>query len=135
MDESPMKTKVNIREIYNRVCTNGARDVADPEQVGAVLGSRGFTILELLVVVAIIGLLMSIAIPAYTEYKNMAKISRAKSEIRGILSQIAFYQTDKINLPPQLSDLPSGIAVKDPWGNPYVYTIITTANVARQVSF
>ncbi len=88
------------------------------------LDDRGYTIIEMLVVVTIIGILVSLAIPAYTEYKNMAKVSRATSEIRSIADQIAFYQTDKIHLPDRLEDLPGGIALKDPWGKKYNYYII-----------
>jgi general secretion pathway protein G len=119
-----MKTQEEAKVKFSRKRVFRVVASVAPYQDGAALDNRGFTVIELLIVVAIIGLLATIAIPAYTQYKDMAKIARAKAEIRGIVDQIAFYQTDKINLPAQLSLLPTGIAVKDPWGKDYVYYII-----------
>lgn len=52
--------------------------------------NSGFTLLELIVNLAVIGILVAIAVPTYMTFRDQAKIAQAKSELRGI--QLAIEQ-------------------------------------------
>ncbi len=82
--------------------------------------SYGFTLIEVMLVVAIIGTLSAIAIPNFIAYRYKATIVRVISEIRILETKIAVYLIDNDNLPDNVSDVSSG-NITDPWGNPYRY--------------
>jgi len=84
---------------------------------------RGFTLLELLFVVAILATLSALAIPSYSDYVQRVKIARAIVEIRMISNQIAMHQDHNGGFPDTLAEL--GLPVpKDPWGHPYQYLLL-----------
>jgi general secretion pathway protein G len=87
--------------------------------------NKGYTLIELFIVIAIIGCLSAIALPNYLKYKNNARVAAAVADVRIIEKQISLYVFDNAGqLPNNLSVLPNIGTLKDPWGNPYQYLVI-----------
>ena len=83
-------------------------------------GSGGFTLVEVMIVIAIIGTLASIAIPQYSAYIEKANYAKAFAEIRILEKEIQGYLGANETLPHSLADIGRGDLL-DPWGNPYQY--------------
>lgn len=81
---------------------------------------EGFTLIELMIVVAIIATLCAIAVPNFITYRYKAQIAATIAEIRILEEKIADYVVDKNDYPTSLNDIGTGPFI-DPWGNPYAY--------------
>jgi general secretion pathway protein G len=103
--------------------------------------NQGFTLLEIIVVVAIIAILAAYIAPKVAGRVDDARISKAKSDIRVLESSLELYKLDNFVYPSSgqgldsLVNQPSGEGTKnwreggyikklnkDPWGNQYQYT-------------
>ena len=66
---------------------------------------RGFTLIELMIVVAIIGILTAIAIPLYANLQARARIAMAQADARTLVTAISIYTAHMGTLPTALGDL------------------------------
>jgi len=87
---------------------------------------RALSLIEIVFVVAAIGILAAIAIPSYQQYVEKARVAVAVTEIFGMSMVIVKYMDDAPTPPDSLSQV--GMAGRiDPWGRPYVYTNLMNA--------
>ena len=102
---------------------------------------RGFTLIEIMVVVVIIGVLGAIVVPQFMSRPDQAKVTAAHTDIQAISTALEMYRLDTFNYPSTQQGLealvsrPSGTPVAknwnpqgylknvpiDPWGTPYQY--------------
>ncbi|MBK4736445.1 type II secretion system major pseudopilin GspG [Noviherbaspirillum sp. DKR-6] len=103
--------------------------------------SRGFTLIEIMVVVVIMGILAALVVPKLMGRTDDARIMAAKQDISTIMQALKLYRLDNSRYPTTEQGLqalvakPTGAPVpsnwkeggyieklpKDPWGNPYQY--------------
>lgn len=98
----------------------------------------GFTLIEIMVVVVILGILAAFIVPRLMDRPDAARITKAKSDIRAIESALSLYRLDNHSYPTTdlglaaLVEKPANAAAwkeggyiermpKDPWNNPYQY--------------
>ncbi len=98
----------------------------------------GFTLIEIMVVVAILGILAALVVPRVMSRPDEARVTRAHHDLRAIGSALGMYRLDHFAYPTTdqglqaLVDPPATAAggkrdaylerlPEDPWGNPYQY--------------
>ena len=98
---------------------SGVRDDPSDHDTGQN-GRRGFTLVELLIAVAIVAVLVVVAVPSYQHYRDRVAVMQAKSDIVAIATTIELYRSDNGNFPNSLAAI--NMAGKlDPWNHPYQY--------------
>jgi general secretion pathway protein G len=100
--------------------------------------AKGFTLIELIVVIVILGLLAGLVVPRLFRHVGQAKIATARAQISAFQTALGAYRLDTGKFPTTeegleaLRTAPSGVRnwngpylpkdiPLDPWGNPYVY--------------
>lgn len=99
---------------------------------------KGFTLIEVMIVVVILGILAAVVIPQVMDRPDQANITKAKQDIRTLEGALKLYRLDNHNYPTTDAGLealitkPSSAAAwkeggyierlpKDPWGKAYLY--------------
>ncbi|NIM27183.1 MAG: type II secretion system major pseudopilin GspG [Gammaproteobacteria bacterium] len=98
--------------------------------------TRAFTLIELLAVIAILGLIAAFAVPQVLKWVSGARSDSARIQIEALGASIDLYRLEVGSFPPNLEALvekPAGVEKwngpylkkktipKDPWGNDYIY--------------
>jgi general secretion pathway protein G len=109
---------------------------------------HGFTLIEIMVVVVIIGVLGAMVIPQFMSRPDQAKVTAAHTDIQALSTALEMYRLDNFNYPSTQQGLealvkrPSGAPLAknwnprgylkslptDPWGTPYQYLSPGTAS-------
>ena len=114
-------------------------------------GEQGFTLVEMLVVLAIIALVATLVAPQILRYLGSARADAAQAQIRNISSALELYHIDNGSYPTTEQGLPALAAapaetprwngpylkgadkLADPWGNRYLYQNEAGAFVVRSL--
>ncbi|MDD2236648.1 MAG: type II secretion system major pseudopilin GspG [Kiritimatiellae bacterium] len=95
--------------------------------------TAGFTLIEILLVVVIIGILAAVAVPKFSGRIGQSKESACRASLQAISLALDMYEVDSGNYPASLNELVTGSGPdwhgpylkqglpKDPWGNEFIY--------------
>ena len=101
----------------------------------------GFTLIEVLVVIVILGILAAVVVPRIMDQPDQARVTKARQDVQSLVTALNIYRLDNFNYPSTDQGLealitkPSGSPATpnwknggyidrlpaDPWGNPYQY--------------
>jgi prepilin-type N-terminal cleavage/methylation domain-containing protein len=90
--------------------------------------SRGFTIVELLIVVVVIAILAAITIVAYNGIRDRAQAAALQADLSGAAKKIALDQVNNSAYPESLADTDNGKGVQSSNGTTYQYSVNNTTN-------
>ena len=90
--------------------------------------NQGFTLVELMVVIAIIGFLAAVIAPQFFKQIGKGQKAAAQLQIKNIEGALGMYYTDHFDYPDSLAALVPEYLKQlpvDPWGNPYNYSKVS----------
>ena len=86
-----------------------------------------FTLVEILMAVAILGTLVALLVPAVSAMLDKMRVTEARSEIGMLSAKIQAHLVDSGDFPETIDEIELTEHI-DPWGNPYQYLIILGKN-------
>ena len=93
---------------------------ANPQPAVRAVDTRGFTLIELMLAVSIVGILASLAVPNYIDFLEKARVARAISELHALTKEIKGFAMGGGVYPDTLAQIGRSTML-DPWGTPYRY--------------
>ena len=136
-----LRLRPPFRSSENRKTVRRKTAELHPGNTAEAPGARGFTLLEVMVVVVILGILAALIVPKIVSRPDEARLVAAKQDIASLMQALKLYRLDNRSYPtteqglqalvskpasaPQPVNWKSGGYLehlpRDPWGNPYQY--------------
>lgn len=91
------------------------------------LNRHGLTLIELLITMAVIATLTTIAIGVYANVTERAKVAKAIADLRIMDSEIGAFEAETGRLPNDLAEI-NHASLRDPWRNAYEYLPFAASN-------
>ncbi len=104
-----------------------------PRLLAAKCGQRltrefdcGFTMIETLMSLAILGVVLAVALPSFKSYQKNTLVAQCEADLSDIAMRLEKFKAFNYSYPWNLSDL--GNIPSDPWGNAYQYLELSNVN-------